>query len=342
MIQSISVNPPDGIKSYTSVTASASGSPLDGFPLLSIDRDSYIVQAEIHSGINMRPEDGCHCIAIGKGSSVADGVMLIIDLDHDFNSIAQGDLKSLNRTPKRKTRRRGSIIIQNDVWVATDATIMPGVTLHNGCIVAAKSVVTKDVPPYAVVGGNPARLLRYRFDKDTIDALQKIAWWDWPQAVQLARKRDFSLPAEEFVKKFLPPADCGEEFVPSPRAPGQPAVVLFAADVGEPYPLYPDVMRQYFAQDRPNTELLIYLPEDLSTPENVRAIEEILYAYEERDSLVTLQAGETIDERVLFQGADYFVTTRCRQTVSRSCLADRCGVKVLYGTDDPIFPPDLR
>lgn len=75
MIQSISVNPPEGIKAYTQVTISANGTALDGFPLLSIDRDSYIVQAEIHSGINMHPEIGCHCIAIGKGTSVADGVM---------------------------------------------------------------------------------------------------------------------------------------------------------------------------------------------------------------------------------------------------------------------------
>lgn len=110
MIQSISVNPPNGIKSYTNVTISAGGSPLDGFPLLSIDRDSYIVQAEIHSGINMRPKESCHCIAIGKGTSVADGVLLMIDLDHDFTSVVQGDLKSLKRSKERRTRQRGSII----------------------------------------------------------------------------------------------------------------------------------------------------------------------------------------------------------------------------------------
>ena len=72
---------------------------------------SYIVQAEIHSGINMCPEVGCHCIAIGKGTSVADGVLLIIDLDHDFNSVVQGDLKSLGGLMGGRTRRRGSIIL---------------------------------------------------------------------------------------------------------------------------------------------------------------------------------------------------------------------------------------
>lgn len=337
MIQSISVNPPDGIKTYTNVTISSGGSPLDGFPLLSIDRDSYIVQAEIHSGINMQPKDGCHCIAIGKGTSVADGVLLMIDLDHDFNSIVQGDLKSLRRQIERTTRRRGSIIIQNDVWVATDATIMPGVTLHNGCIVAAKSVVTKDVPPYAIVGGNPARVLRYRFDKDIIDALQKIAWWDWDEETQRQRKEDFALPVEEFAKKYLPLVE-GIGSMPKHGSD----TVFFPIDLGEPCPLYPKILEEYFEKDRPDTELLIYVPEKLSTAENIQAIDRILKKHEARDSCVTLQVGITLDERILMQGADYYITTRSEGTVHRTCLAEQYGVKVLYGTDWPLFPDGLQ
>lgn len=340
MIQSISVNPPDGIKTYTQLTLSAERNALHGFPLLSIDRDSYIVQAEIHSGINMRPEAGCHCIAIGKGTSVADGVMLIVDLDHDFNAVVQGDLKSLGGgLTAKKTRRRGSIIIQNDVWVATDATIMPGIILHNGCIVAAKSVVTKDVPPYAVVGGNPARILRYRFDKDIIDALLKIAWWDWDLATQRQRKKFFSLPVEEFVKKYLPQA---EGTGAAPLTGHGSSTIFFPIDIGEPFPLYPKILEEYFTKDRPNAELLIYIPAERSTKVNIRTVECILERYEERDCCVTLQTGVTLDERILFQGANYYITTRSQETVYRTCLAAQYGVKVLYGTDYPLFPDDLR
>lgn len=339
MIQSISVNPPEGIKTYTQVTVSANGNTIDGFPLLSIDRDSYIVQAEIHSGINMKLEAGCHCIAIGKGTSVADGVLLIIDLDHDFNSVVQGDLKSLHRPAERRTRKRGSIIMQNDVWVATAATIMPGVTLHNGCIVAAKAVVTKDVPPYAVVGGNPARVLRYRFDKEIIDALQAIAWWDWDAETQRRRKKDFALPVEAFVEKYLPLAeDIG---APQTEKSG-PKTVFFPIDVGEPFPLYPKILEEYFSKDRPDVELLLYVPKARSTEGNIRCVERILEKYEARDSCVTLQVGMTLDERVLMRGADYYITTRSEGTVSRTCLAERYGVKVLYGTDWPLFPEDLQ
>lgn len=76
--------------------------------------------------------------------------------------------------------------------------------------------------------------------------------------------------------------------------------------------------------------------------ESIRAVERILERYGERDSCVTLQAGVTIDERILFLGADYYVTTRSRETVQRTCLAEQYGVKVLYGTDCPVFPEDLQ
>ncbi|WP_027722464.1 CatB-related O-acetyltransferase [Maridesulfovibrio zosterae] len=69
--------------------------------------------------------------------------------------------------------------IGNDVWIGYDATIMPGVSIGHGSIVGAKSVVTKDFPPYSVIAGNPARLIRRRFDEDVIAELLKIAWWDW-------------------------------------------------------------------------------------------------------------------------------------------------------------------
>lgn len=341
MIQTISVNPPDRLRSYTELTISSDG-PLTGFPFLSIDRDSYIVQAEVQSGINFRPGSGRHCIAIGKGCSLADGITLMIDLNHDYKAVSQGSLHFMQGVDcADKIVRKGTIIIQNDVWVGHGATIMPGITLHNGCVVAAEAVVTKDVPPYAIVGGNPARILRYRFDADIIEALQKIAWWDWPEEIQTAYREDFSLPVEAFVKKHRPQEDNTEGLAPIQRTSKKP-VVLFPVDIGDAFPLYPKILDAYFEKDRPRTELLIYLPADRSSAESVRRIEEILERYALRDSLVTFQAGITLDERILFQGADYYVTTRSRETVYRTCLADRWGVKILYGTDDPLFPPELQ
>ncbi len=74
---------------------------------------------------------------------------------------------------------KGDTQIGNDVWIGYDATIMPGVTVGHGAIIASKSVVTKDVPAYSVVGGNPAEVIKHRFEQRTIEQLLDIAWWDW-------------------------------------------------------------------------------------------------------------------------------------------------------------------
>ena len=74
---------------------------------------------------------------------------------------------------------RGDTVVGHDVWIGWGATIMPGVRIGDGAIIATASVVTRDVPPFAIVGGNPAQLIRYRFDEETRQALEEIAWWHW-------------------------------------------------------------------------------------------------------------------------------------------------------------------
>lgn len=75
---------------------------------------------------------------------------------------------------------RGDTIVGNDVWIGMEALVMPGVTIGHGAIVATRAVVSRDVPPYAIVAGNPARVVNSRFDSATIDRLLAVAWWDWP------------------------------------------------------------------------------------------------------------------------------------------------------------------
>jgi len=75
---------------------------------------------------------------------------------------------------------RGDTVIGNDVWLGFRSTVMPGVTIGNGAVVAAHAVVTADVPPYAIVAGNPAKIVRRRFSEEEAARLQAVAWWDWP------------------------------------------------------------------------------------------------------------------------------------------------------------------
>ena len=76
--------------------------------------------------------------------------------------------------------RKGDIMIGNDVWIGYEAVILAGVTIGDGAVIGARAVVTKDVPPYAIVGGVPARVIRSRFPEETVKALLRLKWWDWP------------------------------------------------------------------------------------------------------------------------------------------------------------------
>jgi hypothetical protein len=77
-------------------------------------------------------------------------------------------------------RTKGDITIGNDVWIAGDAKILSGVTIGDGAVIGANSLVAKDVPAYAIYAGNPARLIRMRFSDEDIKTLEELRWWDWP------------------------------------------------------------------------------------------------------------------------------------------------------------------
>ena len=76
---------------------------------------------------------------------------------------------------------KGDIVIGNDVWIGYEAVIMAGVTIGDGAIIGARAVVTKDVPPYTVAGGIPAKPIKKRYPEETIAALSELKWWDWPE-----------------------------------------------------------------------------------------------------------------------------------------------------------------
>jgi len=128
-------------------------------------------------------------LTIGRFCSIACGAKFV------FNS-ANHTLKSLSTYPfplffeewnlERSEvtdawDNKGDIVIGNDVWIGYEAVIMAGVTIGDGAIVGTRAVVTKDVPPYTIVGGVPAKPIRKRFSEETISALLEIKWWNWPK-----------------------------------------------------------------------------------------------------------------------------------------------------------------
>ncbi len=79
------------------------------------------------------------------------------------------------------TGSKGDIVIGNDVWVGHGATILSGVTIGDGAVIGAGGLVTRDVDPYAIMGGSPAKIIRMRFDRSTVQRLLQLAWWNWPE-----------------------------------------------------------------------------------------------------------------------------------------------------------------
>ena len=147
------------------------------------------------------------------------------------------------------------------------------------------------------------------------------------------------LPVSDFVAKFLPEAEKRMEALQAVALTGsdEKETVLLIPDFTDSFPLYPKILNAYFSEDHPDQELLIYLPEQDSTPEHLEILDGIFQKYADRDCNVIVQSGESINEHILFQCADYYITTRSRETVFRTCLADLYQTKILYGTDEPIF-----
>lgn len=136
-------------------------------------------------------------LVIGKFCSIAHGVRFITASSmhpmggistYPFRIFARDDISAY----REECAARGDTVVGNDVWLGFEARVMPGVRIGHGAIVAACAVVSRDVPDYAIVAGNPARVVRMRFDPATVARLLALAWWDWPIAAI-----DAALPAIE-------------------------------------------------------------------------------------------------------------------------------------------------
>lgn len=127
-------------------------------------------------------------LIIGKFCQIASGIKFIMNgANHRMNSITTYPFNIMGNgwekvTPKLEDLPfKGDTIIGNDVWIGQNVTILPGVHIGDGAIIGANSIVTKDIPPYHIAGGNPCKIIRKRFNEEFIDYLEEIKWWDWEE-----------------------------------------------------------------------------------------------------------------------------------------------------------------
>lgn len=136
-------------------------------------------------------------LIIGKFCSIACGAkFLFTSANHAMSSLSTYPFPlffeewGLNRKDVTDAwDRKGDIVIGNDVWIGYEAVLLSGITIGDGAIIGTRSLVTKDVPPYTIVGGIPAKPIRKRFDEQTIASLIAARWWDWPKE-KIAQKLD--------------------------------------------------------------------------------------------------------------------------------------------------------
>ena len=132
-----------------------------------------------------KPEDK---VVIGRFCSLAKGITIFGGGEHiTSRATAFPFVLMFAESPQLVDgQNKGTTIISNDVWIGSGATIMSGVKIGNGAVIGAKAVVARDIPDYAVAVGNPARIIRYRFQPQTIERLTKLSWWNWKLAKILA------------------------------------------------------------------------------------------------------------------------------------------------------------
>lgn len=158
-------------KKYRKLNSHNKTEPLDFIDLskLKIGKNTY---GDIKV-INQSPDETLN-LKIGSYCSIATGVKFILGGEHNLSTLSTYPFKAQLFEMGHEAKSKGSIIINDDVWIGLNAIICSGVTIGQGAVIAAGAIVTKDVPPYAIVGGNPAKIIKYRFEQRIIDKLLKI------------------------------------------------------------------------------------------------------------------------------------------------------------------------
>ena len=304
---------------------------------VTLGEGSYLVQGSLEFGGSQ-----CH-VLIGKYSSVAHGIKFMVGLNHDSSRVStypfheafegmQGG--SVNNYPESNHYQ---IVVGNDVWIGAYATILGGVKIGNGAVIGAGAVVAKDVPPYAVVVGNPAKVIKYRFDEATIEWLQKLRWWNWtPEKIKSCWPEMENMEAFKEKYREIPTMKISTECQEL-----QDVIKQFKDDGYQFYYFVPDLLSKEkiwqtvlskFANGTDKKILFIDMPADI--PSNVKSkFKQLLNSYQQ-GQLVLNQSTEEYTSKCIISLMDYIITTKEADSSFIADIATSAKVKILYGMDE--------
>lgn len=236
---------------------------------------------------------------------------------------------------------RQQIIIGNDVWIGAYATILGGVRIGNGAVIGAGAVVAKDVPPYAVVVGNPARIVRYRFDQDTIDGLQQLRWWNWTPEQIRQRLRDFDdvplfrekYPAE--IQDFAAGEPCGDlsKALAQFRREGY-IFYYFQPDVLSKEAVWKDVLRKFTEVSSKDLKKILFVDIHQDVPLHIKKQFVKLVSTYKSGQILLNEHIDGYDVRKVLPFMNFIITTKEAEVATVVDLASSYECEIIYGFDD--------
>ena len=242
-------------------------------------------------------------------------------------------------------RNKFQIVIGNDVWIGSGATVMGGVRIGNGAVIGAKAVVAKDVPPYAIVGGNPARVIKYRHPADVIAKLQTIRWWNWNEDKIRAEIADF-YDINQFLDKHYKVAlednkvrddmaDNGVRLLLDEFKARGARSYLLPLDFEQDIAIWKTVLKLYIKryQRQDNVVLVLALPETTEFEVKTRKLQEFLVHLQQQEHSpdILLYDGKITDS--LMKSIDTIITTKESFCMTAVDYADIYDINVRYGLD---------
>lgn len=312
---------------------------------------SYAVRINIDSGLEYTLDNGYinHNFHIGNFNCIGQNLEIVLGRNHSTKGIELGAagllFEKFGKRPQFQNTysQKSSVIIQNDVWLGENVTIMPNVIIRNGAVIARNSHVVKDVPPYAIVGGNPAKVIKYRFSEVQIQMLQEIAWWHWETEKILENSNFFTEDVDSFCEKFYPPAHAEWEKIRANRNTDVGSFFCFV-DFYDDICHYPLIIEQFtskYASDS-GRKLILFVQDDC---DDLKINEELFAYLSDEISLINQKShcqiqlirGNDTYAKEKFINCENFIMLRTYRTAYYTCLADLLGIRLISGVDVPLI-----